>query len=195
MTSASKIFLPDWFAVVITLSALLAAATSANVALITASRSFFALARHKIYPEILNHLNSRTNEPVVALILVGLLTMGGIALKGNIIQYASANVIGLMFYGIVWSIGLIRLPKVLPKLYANAEFKLNIPTIWVAAIIKIMISVGFLYVGIVNNLGPAGIYATLIMIGAAYYFIRENHLSNKGISLKQILRNEADQDF
>ena len=195
MTSASKIFLPDWFAVVITLSALLAAATSANVALITASRSFFALARHKIYPEILSHLNSRTNEPVIALLLVGLLTMGGIALKGNIIQYASANVIGLMFYGIVWSIGLIRLPKVLPEHYANAAFKLNIPTIWVAAIIKITISVGFLYVGIANNLGPAGIYAILIMIGAAYYLLRENHLSKKGISLKQILRNEADQVF
>jgi APA family basic amino acid/polyamine antiporter len=195
MTSASKIFLPEWFAVMITLSALLAAATSANVALITASRSFFALARHKIYPEILSRLNPRTNEPVIALLLVGLLTIGGIALKGNIIQYASANVIGLMFYGIVWSIGLIRLPKVLPDHYQNAEFKLSIPTIWIAATIKISISVVFLYIGIKNNLGPAGIYAVLIVIGATYYFLRERYLTKQGISLKAILRNEADQDF
>lgn len=195
MTSASKIFLPDWFAVMITISALLAAATSANVALITASRSFFALARHKIYPEILSRLNPRTNEPVFALLLVGLLTIGGIALKGNIIQYASANVIGLMFYGIVWSIGLIRLPKVLPNHYLNAAFKLNIPTIWIAATIKITISVVFLYIGIMNNLGPAGIYAVLIVIGAIYYFIRENYLSKQGISLKAILRDEANQKF
>ncbi|MFT6438129.1 MAG: APA family basic amino acid/polyamine antiporter [Candidatus Azotimanducaceae bacterium] len=195
MTSAAKIFLPDWFAVMITVSALLAAATSANVALITASRSFFALARHKIYPEILSRLNPRTNEPVFALLLVGLLTIGGIALKGNIIQYASANVIGLMFYGIVWSIGLIRLPKVLPTHYKNAAFKLNIPTIWIAATIKITISVVFLYIGIMNNLGPAGIYAVLIVIGAIYYFLRENHLSKQGISLKAILRDEAEQKF
>lgn len=195
MTSASRIFLPEWFAVMITLSALLAAATSANVALITASRSFFALARHKIYPEILSRLNPRTNEPVIALLLVGLLTICGIALKGNIIQYASANVIGLMFYGIIWSIALIRLPKVLPAHYKNAEFKLNIPTIWVAATIKISISIVFLYIGIMNNLGPAGIYAVLIVIGAAYYFLRERYLTKQGISLKAILRNEADQKF
>jgi len=195
MTSASRIFLPEWFAVMITLSALLAAATSANVALITASRSFFALARHKIYPEILSRLNPRTNEPVVALLLVGLLTICGIALKGNIIQYASANVIGLMFYGIIWSIALIRLPKVLPTHYKNAEFKLNIPTIWIAATIKISISIVFLYIGIMNNLGPAGIYAVLIVIGATYYFLRERYLTKQGISLKAILRNEADQKF
>ncbi|MFT6752131.1 MAG: APA family basic amino acid/polyamine antiporter [Candidatus Azotimanducaceae bacterium] len=195
MTSASRIFLPEWFAVMITLSALLAAATSANVALITASRSFFALARHKIYPEILSRLNRRTNEPVFALLLVGLLTICGIALQGNIIQYASANVIGLMFYGIVWSIALVRLPTVLPAHYQNAEFKLNIPTIWIAATIKILISIVFLYIGIMNNLGPAGIYAVLIIIGASYYFLRERYLSKQGISLKAILRNEADQKF
>ena len=130
-----------------------------------------------------------------ALLLVGLLTIGGIALKGNIIQYASANVIGLMFYGIVWSIGLIRLPKILPTHYKNAAFKLNIPTIWIAATIKITISVVFLYIGIMNNLGPAGIYAVLIVIGAIYYFLRENHLSKQGMSLKAILRDEAEQKF
>lgn len=195
MTNASKLFLPDWFAVIITISALLAAATSANVALITASRSFFALARHRIYPQVLSHLNARTNEPVFALLLVGALTLGGIALKGNIIQYASANVIGLMFYGIVWSIALVRLPKVLPEHYQNAAFRLNIPTIWIAATIKISISVVFLYIGIMNNLGPASIYAFLIIIGATYYFLREQYLTRQGISLKAILRDEANQTF
>ena len=64
-----------------------------------------------------------------------------------------------------------------------------------AATIKISISIVFLYIGIMNNLGPAGIYAVLIVIGAAYYFLRERYLTKQGISLKAILRNEADQKF
>ncbi|MFT5133407.1 MAG: hypothetical protein ACI9SC_001878, partial [Gammaproteobacteria bacterium] len=38
-------------------------------------------------------------------------------------------------------------------------------------------------------------YDVLIVIGATYYFLRERYLTKQGISLKAILRNEADQDF
>lgn len=195
MSSASTLFLPDWFAVVITLSALMAAATSANVAMITMSRSFFALARHKIYPALLSSTSTRTHEPDLALILVVALIIVGISLQGEIVQYASATVIGLMFYGIVWSVGLIRLPTVLPDHYRNAHFKLSRSAIWVVATIKISVSVVFLYVGVMNNLGPASIYLVLVLIGAAYYLLRSRYLTAQGISLKAILRDEAHQSF
>ena len=195
MSMASTLFLPEWFAVVITFSALMAAATSANVGMITASRSFFALARHQIYPPWLSRINSRTNEPDAAMVLVVVLIIVGISLQGNIIQYASATVIGAMFYGIVWSIGLIRLPTVLPDHYKDAHFKLGRRTIWVVASIKVIISLGFLYVGVTNNPGPSAIYMSLVFLGAAYYILRSRYLTRRGISLKDILRGEAHQSF
>ncbi len=195
MSMASTLFLPDWFAVVITLSALMAAATSANVGMITASRSFFALSRHQIYPSWLSRINRRTHEPDMAMVLVVILVIAGISLQGNIIQYASATVIGAMFYGVVWSIGLIRLPAVLPDHYNNAKFKLGIRTIWIVATLKIIISLGFLYVGISNNPGPSAIYMSLVFLGAVYYVLRNHYLNGQGVSLKAILRDEAHQSF
>ena len=195
MSQASSLFLPGWFAILITVSALMAAATSANVALIVMSRSFFALARHKIYPGWLATVSSRNNEPIPALILVSALIILGISLQGEIIQYASATVIGLMFYGIVWAIGLIRLPTALPSHYQNAYFRLGKRTIWVVATIKISISLIFLYVGVMNNLRPATIYLCLVLLGAVYYILRNRHLARSGISLKAILRDEAHQKF
>ncbi|MBT3426822.1 MAG: amino acid permease [Gammaproteobacteria bacterium] len=195
MSYASKLFLPDWFAILITVSALMAAATSANVSLIVMSRSFFALARHRIYPAWLATISDRTKEPIPALVLVSALIIFGISLQGEIVQYASATVIGLMFYGIVWAVGLIRLPTALPDHYQNANFKLAKPTIWVVAIIKISISIVFLYVGVMNNLKPATVYLSLVLLGAVYYFLRSHHLDRLGISLKAILRNEAHQNF
>jgi hypothetical protein len=129
------------------------------------------------------------------MILVVVLIIGGISLQGEIVQYASATVIGIMFYGIVWSVGLIRLPTVLPDHYKNAHFRLSKSAIWIVATIKISISVVFLYIGVMNNLGPASIYLVLVILGATYYILRSRYLTGQGVSLKAILRDEAHQSF
>ncbi len=193
MSLASKKFLPDWFATLMTLSALLAAATSINTVLLTTSRSFFALARSKIYPQILSRVGKRTGEPGAATLLVVVLALFGIALQGEIIQYASVTVIGAMIYGMVWSIALIRLPVKLPEHYANARFKLKIRTIWFIAIAKMIISAGFLYVGILDNLGPTAIYMGLLLLGGVYYLLRREYLQRRNISLEELLRQETEQ--
>ena len=193
MSQAATIFLPDWFGAVITISALLAAATSINVAVLTTSRSFFALARNRIYPEIFSQLNKRSHEPNMALILVVVFVMAGIALQGDIVQYAAVTVIGAMIYGMVWAIAMLRLPKALPEHYRNASFKLKIRTIWIIAAVKIVISVSFLYVGILDNPGPAAIYMVLLALGAVYYYFRQRYLVREGVSLAALLRREADE--
>jgi APA family basic amino acid/polyamine antiporter len=193
MSRAATIFLPDWFGAVITISALLAAATSINVAVLTTSRSFFALARNRIYPEIFSQLNKRSHEPNMALILVVVFVMAGIALQGDIVQYAAVTVIGAMIYGMVWAIAMLRLPKALPEHYRNASFKLKIRTIWIIAAVKIVISVSFLYVGIRDNQGPAAIYMVLLALGAVYYYFRQRYLVREGVSLAALLRREADE--
>lgn len=193
MGSASKLFLPDWFASLITLSALLAAATSINALILTTSRSFFALARNRIYPDALNRLNRLTREPDRAILAVSALGLLGVALQGEIVQYASVSTIGSMFYGIVWSVALIRLPVKLPEQYARAAFRLAPCSLWCIALANIGISLLFLYIGVRNNPGPSVAYALLVGIGAAYFFARQRRLAREGVSLHDVLRNEARQ--
>lgn len=191
MSYASTLFLPEWFATAITLSALLAAATSINVVILATSRSFFALARNRVYPRALSRLSRRTGEPNVAMIFVVLIVLGGIAAQGTVVQYASVSVIGIMIFGIIWAIALLRLPAAMPDHYAKAAFRLNGTGIRVVAAIKIAVSVTFLYVGVRDNLVPGVFYIGLIGLGVVYYLFRQRYLDRVGISLRDLLRNEA----
>ncbi len=191
MSYASSLFLPEWFAVAITISALLAAATSINVAVLAMSRSFFALARSRIYPQVLSRVSKRTREPNAAMIFVVLWVLVGIAAQGTAVQYASVTVIGVMIYGIIWAIALLRLPAAMPEHYAKAAFKLKGNALRTVAAIKIVVSVTFLYVGVRDNLLPGFFYIGLLALGVVYYFFRQRHLARIGISLRDLLRHEA----
>ncbi len=191
MSYASTLFLPDWFATAISFSALLAAATSINVVILATSRSFFALARNRVYPRALSRVGHRTGEPDLAMIFVVLIVLGGIAAQGTVVQYASVSVIGIMIFGIIWAIALLRLPAVMPEHYAKAAFRLNGTGIRVVAAIKIAVSVTFLYIGVRDNLLPGLFYIGLIGLGVVYYVLRQRHLDKAGISLRDLLRNEA----
>ena len=191
MSYASSLFLPDWFAVAITISALLAAATSINVAILATSRSFFALARNRIYPRALSRVSKRAGEPDAAMVFVVLWVLAGIAAEGTAVQYASVAVIGAMIFGVVWAVALLRLPAAMPDHYAKAAFRLNGNTLRTVAAIKIAVSVTFLYIGVRDNLLPGLFYIGLIALGAVYYFFRRRHLDRLGISLRDLLRTEA----
>ncbi len=191
MSYASSLFLPDWFAVAITISALLAAATSINVAILATSRSFFALARNRIYPRALSRVSKRAGEPDAAMVFVVLWVLAGIAAQGTAVQYASVAVIGAMIFGVVWAVALLRLPAAMPDHYAKAAFRLNGNALRTVAAIKIAVSVTFLYIGVRDNLLPGLFYIGLIALGAVYYFFRRRHLDRLGISLRDLLRTEA----
>ena len=191
MSYASSLFLPDWFAVAITISALLAAATSINVVILAMSRSFFALARNRIYPRALSRVSKRAGEPDAAMVFVVLWVLAGIAAQGTAVQYASVTVIGVMIFGVIWAVALLRLPAAMPEHYAKAAFRLNGNALRAVAAIKIVVSVTFLYIGVRDNLLPGLFYIGLIALGVVYYFFRQRHLDRLGISLRDLLRNEA----
>ena len=130
-------------------------------------------------------------EPDAAIVLVVLLALAGIAAQGEIRQYAAVTVIGVMLYGMVWSVALLRLPTKLPEHYAEARFRLSRGTIWLIASAKIVISAGFLYVGIRNNQTPAAIYLLLLLLGGAYYGVRRLQLTRAGVDLAALLREET----
>lgn len=193
LSAAAATFLPEWYSIAITVSALLAAITSINMIIITCSRSIFAVARNKIYPEFLSSVSARTGEPNMTIIIVVFIILMGIALQGNIRQYASVSVIGYMLYGIIWGIALVRLPKKLPQLYENAHFKLSKPTLWVTAVVNIIIGILFIFIAVRDNTVPAVGYFLLLMLGPVYYYFRQRILAARGISLEALLKNEIEE--
>ena len=56
-----------------------------------------------------------------------------------------------------------------------------------------IISAGFLYVGILDNLGPSAIYMGLLLLGGVYYLLRREYLQRRNISLEELLRQETEQ--
>lgn len=193
VSAASATFLPQWFAVAITVSALLAAGTSINVLFITVSRSSFGVARTGILPEILSHVSPRSGEPAVALVFVAAITLVGVAIQGTIVQYASITVVGWMLYGIIYGIALVRMPKVLPEHYRNASFRLPLPILNLVAFGTIAIGIVFIFVAVRDNLVPALIYLALVASGGVYYVLRKRYLDGTGVDLDQLLGREKDE--
>ena len=161
--------------------------------IITCSRSFFAVARNRIYPDIFNRVSSRTGEPDTTIILVAVIILAGVAFQGNIAQYASVSVIGWMLYGIIWGIALVLLPKKLPDHYHNAQFKLSKHWLWITAIINIIVGAIFIFIAVRDNTTPALGYFFLLFLGVVYYLLRQRVLAREGISLEALLKNETEE--
>ena len=193
LSAAAAVFLPEWYSTAITVAALFAAGTSINMIFITVSRSFFAVARNRIWPQIFNRVSRHTGEPDTTILLVGVIILIGIGLQGNIAQYASVSVIGWMLYGIIWGIALVRLPKMLPDHYNNAQFKLSQSWLWVTAAANILIGILFIFIAVRDNTGPALGYFFLLSLGAVYYYFRQKILAKEGVSLEALLKNETDE--
>ena len=191
LSAAAATFLPGWYSTAITLAALLAAVTSVNMIVIICSRAIFAVARTRVFPEAISRISPRTGEPTNAILLIAALIGIGIALQGNIAQYASVAVIGWMLYGIFWGLALVRLPKKLPEHYNNARFKLSTKALWVTAIVNIVVGLIFIGVGVSGNLLPSLAYLILLILGAMYYLWRQRRLAEEGISLEELLMNET----
>ena len=115
----------------------------------------------------------------------------GVAVQGRIVEYAAVNVIGLMLYGLVWALALLRLPAAFPEHYRKSAMRLKPRSLALIAGVKVIVSFGFLYIGIRDNPVPAMLYLLLLGAGAAYYFYRQRFLVNRGVSLDALLREEA----
>jgi APA family basic amino acid/polyamine antiporter len=193
VSAASATFLPPWFSVAITVSALLAAGTSINVLFITASRSAFGVARNGLFPEVLSHVSPRSGEPAAALLFVSAVTLIGVAIQGTIVQYASITVIGWMLYGIIYGVALVRMPKALPEHYNRASFRLRPQLLYVVSTITISFGLVFIFVAVRDNFVPAMIYLALVGSGGIYYVLRKRYLDATGVVLEDLLSKEKDE--
>ncbi len=192
MAVASKEFLPGWVTMLIQFGAILAALTSINAILATSPREVFALARDKVFPGWLAMTGERFKAPYMAIIVVTLLSVGGILLGAGIVEYAFVTVMGVMTIHIFVAIGVLRLKSKLPSHYNQASFKLKgfWRIFWPIGVIII----GFIYIllGFVESPISVGIFFGAIGLGIFLYLERRWRLKKNGLDIADILEKDVE---
>jgi len=145
VVTASGLFLPAPVVSIIAVSALFAAATTVNSFMMGLSRDLFQGAKSGLFPGVFAAVNAKTHVPDRAVVLIGALSLIGIAIGGAITSYAQLALIGLMLIQIMTGIALLRLPTVLPDAFAKSVFKLSMGVLRTVAAAYIAFSAFFLY--------------------------------------------------
>jgi APA family basic amino acid/polyamine antiporter len=169
VVTAAQVLLPSWVVNFIGIGALLAAATSINGILMGISRDFLKGAEVNLFPQYFARINSRNGTPVRAVLVVGVVSLSGVAVGGSIGEYAQVAVLGLMVTQIITGVAVLKLPKVLPLVYEAAHFKLPKRQLHFYSWGFILFSIAFfLYLGLDS---PKAIVAVLVslMIGSIFY--------------------------
>jgi basic amino acid/polyamine antiporter, APA family len=192
MAVASKEFLPGWVTVLIQIGAILAAFTSINAILATSPREVFALARDKVFPGWLAKTGERFKAPYMAIIVVTLLSIGGILLGAGIVEYAFVTVMGIMTIHIFVAIGVLRLKSKLPDHYEKASFKLKgfWRLFWPIGVI--VIGTIYILLGFVESPKSVGIFFGAIGLGVFLYIERRWRLKRSGIDIGDILEKDIE---
>lgn len=188
---AAEVFVPGWVGGVIAIAALLAAATSINGMLLIHSRDVLAMARARVFPEVLARRSSKTGVPRQAVLLVTSLAVASILVGGTIRQYAMMAVMGVMLLQIVQGLTLLRLPAALPAEWRSAGFRPRIAARWIVAVLLVMVSAAFLYLGLTDNARVSALYLVAVLVGVAYYYGRRAALARTGYNMDDVLRAGA----
>lgn len=143
ITAAREIF-PNWVANLVSVGALLAAATSINAILMGLSRDFFTGASAGLFPPYFGVVDSRFGTPGRAVLALGVLSLAGTYMGASVVQYAQIAVMGLMVVQVMTGIALLMLPSRLPQVYAAAPFKLGIASLRLVGGVYITFSLVFL---------------------------------------------------
>ena len=186
VAQTSELFLPKWMAIIISLSALFAAATTIHAVILSSSRQVFALAQDRIWPEALGKVN-KFNTPGNAVLFITFVSMLGILIGTSIQNYANVTVLGFMIMQILIGLSVWKIPRAMPENYARAPFKLN--KFWRGFFCwgLVAISAVFLVIGVVTSLESTLIYFSCLIVGVFWYFYRRAALRKQGVDLKDLL--------
>jgi hypothetical protein len=80
---------------------------------------------------------------------------------------------------ILTGLALLRLPKVLPDIYARAGFRLSLPVLFFVSLAYIVISASFLLLLAGEQPKAVVIGIAYLLIGAAYYASRKHFLKGR----------------
>lgn len=186
VVTASQFFLPAPLVTFIAISALLASATTVNSILMGLSRDFFQGANSGLFPAVFALVNQRTAVPGRAILLVGGLSLAGIAVGGTITSYAQLALIGLMIIQVMTGIALLRLPTRMPEAYLASNFRLSIPVLRLVAISYIVFSLLFLYLLVSERSMLLLIGLVFLLAGVVYERAwsraRDRHGGTRGVT-------------
>lgn len=155
----------EGFALVIGLSALLAAATSINGVLMMVSRDVLLLARDGVLPGALARTTaSHGGIPYAAVLLIWLLSLVCIAFESSIQGYAIATVMGFMVFQALAALAVGRLPFAAPAVYRSSRLRFPPRVLVGAAVALVAVSVVMLVLGALSAPLEAGLYATVLLL-------------------------------
>jgi APA family basic amino acid/polyamine antiporter len=177
VSEAAELLLPSWLANFITLSALLASATSVNGIVLAYSRDIYAMARQRLFPEALAKLTDRHAVPARAIVTFTAVAVMFILMGGTITDYAIITVIAFMIIQIALAVAAIRIPVLMPAEYEASSFKLSVPMIRLSAGVVIVSSLGFLLKALADDPQKGLMVLLVLSSGWVWYHFRLRYLA------------------
>jgi APA family basic amino acid/polyamine antiporter len=182
---AAARILPSWAVTFITLSTVLAAASTINGILMAYSRDVQAMALQGMLPRVLaittfterKKLSRKTQQEVLprgAITFMGLLAVLMVILGGGITVYATFVVIGALLVQAFLALSVWRVPTREPERYKAAEFKLSKRGLYISSGALMVVSLIFLLLASYQNISVALLAGAHCLLGLAYYSLRRS---------------------
>jgi APA family basic amino acid/polyamine antiporter len=184
---AAQAFLPAWAGGIVSIGAILAAATSINGMLLVHSRDVLAMACAEVLPAFAARRNA-AGVPIGAVTGIGALGVIGVLVGGSIREYAVLVVISVMLLQIAMAFTLLRLPTALPVAFASAGFRLGRGARWAFGLLTLASSAAFLGLALYDNARNGVVYLGVLGLGMVYYRLRRRLLVGRGVDLDAVLR-------
>ncbi len=114
----------------------------------------------------------------------------GTAVGSTITRYAWPRSWRSWFSRHCQRLAVFALPKRSPERFANAAFRLS--PLWrvVCSVGLILVSLLFIGGGVAQDRSAANIFVVLMLLGAAYYGVRNAMLRRQGLQIEDVLRKD-----
>ena len=155
MTEVAAVYLPSAGAVVVTLGALMALATSVNATMLVPSRLGIMLAQDRLAPRWLGSVSRRTGTPIGGLTATFLIA-SVLVLSGQLSLALNVAVFCLVILYFIHSLALLLLPRLAPALAGQVEVRIS--PIWqrACALFSLAAMGGLIVVQVVQDIGVLG---------------------------------------
>lgn len=172
--------------------AILALITTLNALFIVGTKSLLIMVEDGLLPQKLGVLSKRFGTPYPLLTIIWICSIIGIYSGLELQTLASYAALGglLIFFPI--QIASLRLPRLYPKRYEKAPFKLKGFFFWFCPAVGMGIVLFFSLILLVDLKTPKKIITFILFIlsGLVVYLLRSRYLSGRGIHLRDLLHKE-----
>jgi len=186
-------FMPPGLALFFTVGGgLLALATTINATFMFASRYIMVFAEDEVFPRALAGVNRRFGTPHWGLLIMFILSIAFLPMGASsfeVLAYTASIGSIVLFFPIL--ISAMRFPKKMPDAYARAPFKLKGAWLWVVPVAALLFGAFFIAALVMESLTAFLILVGWMIIGIAYYIIRDRFLKKKRGTGLSAIANKA----